>query len=220
LPGPNNREGGGSTVLGGFEYAAAYLFTSTAVFEGGNAVLSNKVSGALANQFMVNTENQTFSDPTDYMINQMRQIAFRTSLQAAKDNATASNATQTIRYGGTSAVTIYKTDFTLIGIASALNLLTIMAIIPIYRGWWELGRKFSLSPLEIARAFDAPLLRKAESNATWREIARKVGNRNVTYGEIARRASTGQDGGETVELLFADAKDVRYPTLNSGSRIW
>ncbi len=77
-----------------------------------------------------------------------------------------------------------------------------------------------MSPLEIARAFDAPLLRKAESNATWREIARKVGNRNVTYGEIDRRAGTGQDGGETVELLFTDAKDVRYPTLNSGSRIW
>jgi hypothetical protein len=141
-------------VFGGFEYAASYLFTSNAVFQGDNSVDSNTISGALANQFMSDAVQgtQTFSDPTDYMINQMRQIALRTSLQAAKDNATASNARQTIQYTGNSAATIYSTNFRFIAAAAALNLLAVFAILLTYRGWWTLGRRFSLSPLEIARA--------------------------------------------------------------------
>jgi hypothetical protein len=205
------------TLIGGFEYAANYLFTSQANFTAGGDGNAYAVQGALANQFMAGNltdriENTiTWQDPTDYMINQLRQIAFRTSLQAAKDNATATDATQTVQYVGSSSETVYKTNFNIVAVAAALNLLAVLAIIPTYRGWWALGRRFSLSPLEIARAFDAPLLRDTEYNSTWEQITERVGERNVRYGEVDED-NQAVDGIRTVQLLFAEEDNVRRPT--------
>jgi hypothetical protein len=125
-----------------------------------------------------------WTDPTDYMLNQLRQIAFRTSLQAAKDDAKASNATQTVSYTGTSTKTIFTTNFSLVAVAASLNILAVVAILPTYYGWWTLKRKSSMSPLETARAFAAPLLRDAGANGGWREILEKVGERSVKYMKV------------------------------------
>jgi hypothetical protein len=204
------------TLIGGFEYAANYLFTSQANFTASGDGDAYAVQGALANQFMAGNltdriENTiTWQDPTDYMINQLRQIAFRTSLQAAKDNLTATNATQTVQYVGSSSETVYKTNFNVVAVAAALNLLAVLAIIPTYRGWWAMGRRFSLSPLEIARAFDAPLLRDTEYNSTWEQITERVGERNVRYGEVDED-NQAVDGSRTVQLLFAEEDNVRRP---------
>lgn len=208
------------TLIGGFEYAAAYLFTSQASFETNPEETSYTVQGALANQFAVGTLTDrtsnnnalTWEDPTDYMINQMRQIAFRTSLQAAKDNATASNAIQTVQYVAHSSETIYETNFNLVAAAASLNILAVLAIILTYRGWSALGRKFSLSPLEIARAFDAPLLRDTEYNSTWKQITERVGERHVRYGEVDEE-SHGNDGIRTPPLLFSDEGNIRPPKV-------
>jgi hypothetical protein len=218
-PGPYSRDGS-NTVMGGFGYAADYLFTSTASISGGNAVDTNTLKGALANQFMVGNPNLDpyWLDPTNYMINQIRQIAFRASVQAAKDNATSSNATQFIQYTGDSAETIYVTDFRLIAIAAFLNILAIIVILPTYRGWWKLGRQFSLSPLEIARAFGAPLLRETESNATWEHISEQVGARKVKYGYIdGEGGHYTQD--EILDLQFAAPHQVREPMSTIGRRV-
>jgi hypothetical protein len=172
----------------------------------------------LANQFSGDSaESRYFLDPTDYMINQMRQIAFRASVHAAKENATASNATQTVQYNGTSAETIYVTNFTLIAAAALLNLLAVIAILPTYRGWWKLGRQFSLSPLEIARAFNAPLLRGTEPNATWEQISERVGDHKVQYGEVIQDVKTDFHT-QPIDLLFANSKHVRDPTASTRSR--
>ena len=209
-------EGPALTVMGGFQYAAAYLFTAQANYTSSGAGSNYEVVGALANQFMEGdltdrfSHTATWGDPTEYMINQMRQLAFRTSLQAAKDNATASNATQTIAYMGSSTETVYETNFNLVAAAAALNLLAVLAIIPTYRGWWALGRRFTLSPLEIARAFDAPLLRDTEYNSTWKQITERVGEHTVRYGEIDEE-SQADDGIKNAQLLFADQNKVRRP---------
>jgi hypothetical protein len=179
------------SVMGGFQYAANYLFTSHANYTYTNyGGVNYDMAGALANQFMEGdltariNHTATWRDPTDYMINQMRQLAFRTSLQAANDNPTASNATQTVEYVGRTSETVYETNFGFIAAAAALNLLAVLAIIPTYRGWWALGRQFSLSPLEIARAFDAPILRDTEYNSTWKQISELVGERSVRYRDF------------------------------------
>lgn len=44
--------------------------------------------------------------------------------------------------------------------------LACLAVAPTFWGWWRLGREVSMSPLEIARAFEAPLLQHADPNAT------------------------------------------------------
>lgn len=57
-----------TTPFGVFDYAAAYLFTSNAIFQGGTQSKVNNVSAALAYNFF-NGGFSTFRDPTEYMIN-------------------------------------------------------------------------------------------------------------------------------------------------------
>jgi hypothetical protein len=206
-----------TTVIGGFQYAADYLFSSYANYTIDRAKGSYYVvAGALANQFMQGNitaradHTATWGDPTDYIMNQMRQLAFRTSLQAARDNSTASNATQTVEYQGTNSQTVYETNFGFVAAAAALNFLAVLAIIPTFRGWWALGRNFTLSPLEIARAFDAPLLRGTEYNSTWEQITDRVGDRYVRYRGV-NEESLSDTGQKSVPLLFTNDGKRRGP---------
>lgn len=150
------------------------------------------------------------------MTNQMHQIACPASVQAAKDNAMASNATQISHYTGSGAKTIYLTISRSLP-SRLLNVLAVIAILPTYRRWRRLGREFLLSLLEIVRAFDALLLRGTESNATWKQISERVGDCRVRDREVSQD-SRRDDGGQTVKLQFADAKDARGPISSTRRR--
>lgn len=39
-----------------------------------------------------------------------------------------------------------------------------VVLFPLFIGWWKLGRKVSLSPVEMVKAFGASFLAKAGSN--------------------------------------------------------
>lgn len=206
-PGHNT---GGYTLIGGLQYAASYLFSSNADYRFGGPVTTWTVSGTLANQFMQNSNNsiKTWGDPTDFMINQLRDISFRIALQAAKDNATAGNATQTVEYTGSRSETVFVSNFSLVAAASAVNIVAVLAVLLTFKGWWALGRAVSLSPLEIAKAFDAPLLRDAESNATSGQLGRQVEEFQVRYGDVGVQR---EDGSVGARLGFAALREVNRP---------
>jgi hypothetical protein len=197
---------------------ADYLFSANAIFTENLGVTQYQISGSLANQFMAGDLgaliNHTvyWTDPTDYMLNQLRQIAFRMSLQAAKDDAKASNATQTVSYTGTSTKTIFTTNFSLVAVAASLNILAVVAILPTYYGWWTLKRKSSMSPLETASAFAAPLLRDAGANGGWREILEKVGERSVKYMKVDNdiHGSLTRDAMNGPLFFVEEVKDNSY----------
>jgi len=48
----------------------------------------------------------------------------------------------------------------------------------------------TLSPIEIAKAFDAGLLKDANSNATAREIIEELGSRRIRYGVVRNQKLT------------------------------
>lgn len=48
---------------------------------------------------------------------------------------------------------VYITNFKQIWITVAVSLVGIFVVLPIFWGWWELGRDVSLSPLKVANAF-------------------------------------------------------------------
>jgi len=62
----------------------------------------------------------------------------------------------------------------------------VLAILPLYYGYWELGRSFSLDPLEIARAFGAPLFDGLDGNVTSQDIDFERGDVVVKYGALER----------------------------------
>jgi len=66
--------------------------------------------------------------------------------------------------------------------AFALISLATLAVLSTYWGWWHLGRPVSMSPLEIAKAFDAPLMRHADPNGSVEDHLKISGDTLVRYG--------------------------------------
>lgn len=60
---------------------------------------------------------------------------------------------------------VFRTSFWYFLGAALLEMLCISLMFPTHFGWWRLGRAVSFSPLEVATAFKAPLLRDCDSNA-------------------------------------------------------
>lgn len=79
-------------------------------------------------------------------------------------------------------VTVYSSDFSYFAGAATIEIFTILIILYTFYGWWRLGRDTSLSPLETAKAFDAPLLNDVPSNKSGGEIARLKQSQKVQYG--------------------------------------
>lgn len=211
------------STIGGFEYAARYLFSSKAVFNFAGAVSSTSLSGSLANEMIVgDTWNESFHDPMQSMVKTMQEIAFRTSVRAGKDLANTTDTKQKVQYNGSATRSVYITDFRYMIAAVVLSIASVVAVGLTFYGWWELGRTVSLSPLEIAKAFDAPLLSQVGSNL---DLSRTknlgaIGAEKIQYGEqISEQVySTSYEGGNIVpqsrKLGIGLAGRVRRPEKN------
>lgn len=75
--------------------------------------------------------------------------------------------------------------------ALAVILLSLLSLLPWLVNYWKLERKTSLSPIETAKAFGAPLLVDGSGNAPINLMLKDVG---------ARRAHFGEQGNEIVGL--------------------
>jgi hypothetical protein len=82
---------------------------------------------------------------------------------------------------GSSLVPIYTTHRGWVAGSIAIVCFTCLAILSTYWGWWRLGREVSMSPLEIARAFGAPLLETADPNATGDDLKRELGTQEIRF---------------------------------------
>ena len=165
MPGPGSFK---QSAIGGFEYAANYLFTSKAIFVFVGARSSIRMTGSLANEVVrgpLTGWDEEFLDPMDAMLDKMREIAFRTAVRVGRDQPNnVTDADQTTPFQGSKTRSIYVTDFRYMLAAGILSILSVLAISLPFYGWWQLGRTVSLSPLEIAKAFDAPILAHVGSN--------------------------------------------------------
>jgi hypothetical protein len=127
------------------------------------------------------------------MVLSMREFMFRASIDAAAypdrallDEATgptraneyasqSANWTQRIPYNCSAEHVVYRTSGAYVAAGAIASLLGVLAVLPLYHGWWRLSRKVSLSPLEVAKAFGASLLGDVGSNADAEELASSVG---------------------------------------------
>jgi hypothetical protein len=113
----------------------------------------------LANIYTVKDTQPTncgvlFDDPMDDIINSFREIAFRMSIdEAANVDGNNTTVSQAVQYQSHSSRVEYAVDFRMLAVAVVISLLGPVATISIFWGWWNLGRQFSMSPLELAIAF-------------------------------------------------------------------
>lgn len=79
--------------------------------------------------------------------------------------------------------TYYASQFGFAWGAFASTIVVVALIIPSFWGYWELGRKVTLGPLEIANAFEAPAFSHLNTGAGGVEgVLKTVGKERVQYG--------------------------------------
>lgn len=220
----------GDSTFGGVYLAAQQTFASTAFI----AFLHNEwnftSSGSLANRYLqlnqyslenfINNCNFTFEDPTSDIISAFNEIMFRTAVAAAN-----SSDVQYVQATQTSTELVFKVQYQYLLGAVAVMLFSVAAIVPTFLGFWVIGRETSLSPLEIAKAFNAPLLHNVKlSNAPIEDLVKEIGETVVKYGEVRFKMDHGSmvlldqdhpDDDETVKrrLEIADPRKVKSPLV-------
>lgn len=70
--------------------------------------------------------------------------------------------------------------------ATALDVLTILIVLPLFNRWWIFDRFRSLSPFEVALAFNASLLKSIPSNAGAEGVIQELGHLQVRFGAVAQ----------------------------------
>ena len=130
------------------------------------------------------TSNQLPGDPTLTAMFSTSSL----SLTAAQPEILSPNLTTTNRtlhqkspMTTVTQETVYKTERGWLAGGFVVMCLSCLAIIPSYWGWWRLGREVIMSPLEIARAFDAPMMQQADPNATGDDLKRELGGIKVRF---------------------------------------
>jgi hypothetical protein len=101
---------------------------------------------------------------------------------------------------------VFSTDYNYFVAAAIVEVCCVAVISVMYWGWWTLGRPVSFSPLEIAKAFQSPLLANYNSNSTGRDIARAAEDTSIQYG-----AKAGEPGDKKAILGFARPGEVDSP---------
>lgn len=163
--------------------------------------------------FRTNTEScmMNTTDPSEYIMEQLNHITFRTGIYAAQQKwhdtmydsyyeayqpalkDFIQNQTRTLPYISNSIAAQfsptlqYNTNKPFMYGAIFTMLFCILCVLPSYWGFWELGRKVTLGPMEIASAFQAPVLDHPTVSRTGGEVEillKEVGERRVRYGEV------------------------------------
>ena len=97
---------------------------------------------------------------------------------------------QTLQANQTTTQNVYRSDLRWFAGAAALEILAALFVLPLFWGWWTLDSPRELSPLGIALAFDAPLLKGANSATGASGVVKQMGDMCVRYGVVENSAGT------------------------------
>lgn len=221
-------------TLGGIFLAAKTLFASNATYEDAGGIgYTMTLPDTLSSQFLdlpqqnmsgvTSMYNLTYpgsctsswTDPTSHILTSLNTMAFMLSLSASEfpfRNTSAAPKAQFVAMSQTTTVNLYRADYKYLVASVVLTFVLVLLIMPTFAGWWELGRSVTLSPLETAKAFDAPLLRGPGSNAPLTELVKAVGSREVRWAELERFGNTDDRVPvATGRLVLADPAEVVRP---------
>jgi hypothetical protein len=155
-------------------------------------------------------------NPTTFVLSQLNKLMLRASISAAIDRY-VKGEDGSISYNVPKAadVAIFPTDVSIdtviyvstygyMGGAIAILVLCAACILPSYWGFWELGRKVALGPVEIATAFQAPALDHPVALAGGQvdDVLKEVGDRRLRYGRIQETGRLGIAEPEVVEKII------------------
>lgn len=118
------------------------------------------------------------------MMATVRELAFRTAYKAADPNNITNVITMTDGEE-TRNVLVYKSNFKFLGLALMITFFGLVCILPTFTGFWNLGRRVSMNPLEIAKAFNGVRMQHADSNSNIDMLLKEIGKEPVRYGAVS-----------------------------------
>jgi hypothetical protein len=211
----------------GIAYAMSSLFdtaSSVAYMNGTGFYQSDENANTLLGSWYIPYLDQgrertsceiSIPDPTNWVLSQVDSILFRASVYNAMTaigfNSTLNETTfledAIAQYNNATILSdtlIYESDLRFWIPAILLVFICIMCVLPSYWGFWELGRKVTLGPMEIAGAFQAPVLHHpaVANGGEVHSLLKEVGKRKVRYGEVEGLG----------RLAVAEPEAVRRPT--------
>lgn len=200
---------------------SGYLSSNATLdFFGPNGWLMEQ-SGYLVENQLLSANSQScaisFEDPIDYIVGKLNLLAFGTAILNLTTDETIRLGTNVTYYNGDQTVHVhhldegyqildvvfYNTNYRYLAGALASMVACVLCVLPAYWGYWELPHDVSLGPFEIANAFRAPILERANTdvaNAGIKDLMKEVGKTKVQYGVM----TAGQPG----RLAIAEPENV------------
>ncbi|KAF2816631.1 uncharacterized protein BDZ99DRAFT_494425 [Mytilinidion resinicola] len=127
----------------------------------------------------------SFKSPTDYVLTSFFEFMLRSALDVARNASDYHQDLKPYTTNFTSHFTgtelHYHSDFRYLAGAIVIIFIGLLAVVFLLWGWWELGRSVSLSPLETAKAFGAPITSGAGHEKEADRIIKEVGHEKVAY---------------------------------------
>lgn len=182
-----------------------------------------------------------FQDPVDDILNTYRELTLRLAIRDAIDRSEAANAAgnseeksevfQTVKYTRSFQIQAeYAADIPKLIWAGVISLLGPLAASFLFYGFWELGRDFSMSPLELADAFLAgvsPRTMRAETDndtdrtATATETEVTEIDSNNRFSTVFKGFSSNASVKEIVRGIRQGSKEptVQYGVLHTTNRL-
>lgn len=80
--------------------------------------------------------------------------------------------TQTVTVTQSSSEARYRSEYAWLAGALLATMIPTLAVLGLFWGYWKLGRRVTLSPIETAKALGSPLLVSEDGNSTARELVR------------------------------------------------
>jgi Protein of unknown function (DUF3176) len=131
-------------------------------------------------------------DPSEYILDSFSEILFWAAMAADTNGSVQSfialQSTNTL---------VYTSVYSYLAVGSFLVAIALFAVSYTLYGFWQLGRDVSMSPLETAKAFGAPVFQDPSLHPDGEHLAKDMGKQKFRYGVVR----------------MVDGQGVQRPTL-------
>jgi hypothetical protein len=123
------------------------------------------------------------------------------------------NWTQQVSVTQDKILVVYTISFPYFICAIIASLLAVVGVAPLYWRAWGLSRPHSFNPLEVANAFDAPLLAGLKIDGKVKDVAQQAGQIRVRYVKLGRADNICPEELEGIEKFGLKARFVLDESL-------
>jgi hypothetical protein len=139
--------------------------------------------------------------PKKYVIDSIYDFMFRAAIAAGN------NTNQVFVAERKSQMLVFRSNYRYLGAALGGTVAALLGILILFWGWWEPGWHGSLSPLEVARAFQAPVMRQAGQDDEIDDVLKRSGQLRVIF-----KPGVGGERGGIVLQQDLESKTCEEPS--------